>query len=364
MYINLNKSFLYRINKLEGGTMENFNVEFSSSEKQFIFKFGVNKGYTISYNKVNRCLFLSSGAKQLYQNLCSHAMEEDSFPTQAMLRLELGWSRQTLNLYLNELKEYGFIVQKSNGKNKPAIYELVELHNIPLLIHSELVYGFIKEYNIVQTDVLDKMYQIINKYKKSALFKEVQNSTDILSFKDKIYSYFYAHLFDMEVKEEKIELQSRADINNKVSIPLVWDLGMVERENEERPKKRKVKHYNDVPLEEWNTNHFCYYFADKYKEKFDVPYIVTNADRGAMKRLLDEKPKELIKQYIEIFLKEDYFEIKTIKGFASSFVQSVLDRYIKFGRLPSYKNNESKIQEKDEGYVPEDYFKRVPPPIF
>jgi len=342
--------------------MENFNVEFSSSEKQFVFKFGVNKGYTISYNKVNRCLFLSSGAKQLYQNLCSYAMEEDSFPTQALLRLELGWSRQTFNSYLNELKEYGFIRQKSNGKNKPAIYELVELHNISLLIHSELVYGFIKEYNIGQTDVLNEMYNSINEYKESDLFKEVQNSTDIVYMKDKIYSYFCAQLFDKKVEEKENELQSTAVVTPSILVPLVWDLGEVERESEEKPKKRKAKQYTDVPIEEWNTNHFCYYFADKYKEQFNAPYIVTNADRGAMKRLLDEKPKELIKQYIDIFLAENYFEIKIIKGFTSSFVQSVLDSYIKFGRLPSYKNSESKTT--DEGYVPEDYFKRVTPQYF
>lgn len=342
--------------------MENFSLEFSSSEKQFIFKFGVNKGYTISYNKVNRCLFLSCGAKQLYLNLCAYAMESESFPNQALLALELGWSRPTLNTYLNELKEYGFIVQKSNGKNKPAIYELVELHKVPLLIHSELVHSFIREYNIVQTDILDKMYQIVNEYKESDLFKEVQSSDNVLSYKDRIYDYFYSRLFGKEKNEEKQELQKV--INNSVSIA-VWDLGEVERESEDKTRrKRKVRHYKDVPFDEWNTNHFCYYFADKYKEKFGVPYIVTNADRAAMKRLLEEKPRELVKQYIEIFLKEDYFQVKTIKGFASNFVQAVLDSYIKFGRLPSYKNNEDKSQEKDEGYVPEDYFKRVPPPTF
>jgi hypothetical protein len=316
--------------------MELFGLNFKSDEKQFVFKFGVNKGYTIAYTKVERCLFLSSNAKQLYHNLCIYAMGEEDFVNQAMLRLELGWSKQTLTQYLNELKGYGFIESIEVARNKPCEYKLVELNKIPLLTHSELIYCFLKQYKIEKSSDVEKFFSVLSKYKESSLFNEVQNSSDILAYKDKIFKWFYTNFFECEKPD--------------ISLPIVWNLESVEIENP-KSKKKKSKKYAEVSLNEWNTNHFCYYFADKYKEKLGSPYIVTNADRGALKRLLEEKAPELIKKYIDIYIEQDYFEVKTIKGFSSSFVQSVLDSYCKFGRLPSFKKSDSNVQSIDDEWM-------------
>lgn len=305
--------------------MELFGLNFNSNEKQFIFKFGVNKGYSLAYTKVERCLFLSSSAKQLYHNLSVYAMNDEDFVNQAMLRLELGWSKQTLTQYLNELKEWGFIESDEETKNKPKEYRLAELNKIPLLIHSELIYCFLKQYKIEKTKDIEKFLNILGEYRNSSLFTEVQNSGDIIAYKEEVFKWFYTKFFNEE--------------NNTIQLPSVWNLDNVEKENKEGKKRKKSKKYTEVDLNEWNTNHFCYYFADKYKEKFGTPYVVTNADRGALKRLLEEKDGELIKKYIDIYIDKDYFEVKTIKGFSSSFVQSVLDSYNKFGKLPSFSKN-------------------------
>lgn len=321
--------------------MDDFNFEFTSQENQFIFKFGVNKGYIQFCNKVNKCLFLSCGAKQLYCVLYSYVINEGNFPNQAMLSLELGVNKNTFYRYLNELENFKFIEKKIDNKNKFLTYLINEVQNIPLIVHSELIYKFIKNNEIINDNLLNKMITALNKYKTSDLFKEVMSNENILNYEDVISDYLYNEVFGVPNKHLKEEVLKQIDV------PPVWYLDNVEKEGEEKSKKQKVKSYKDTPINEWNVNHFCYYFSDKYKEKFEMPYVITNADRGALKRLLKERSnQEIMKNYLDTFLEQDCFNVKTIKGFTSSFVQSSLDNFFKTGNLPFYKKGTVKVDNE------------------
>lgn len=327
------------------------DIKFFSDEKEFLYSFGVNKGYTIIYDKVLKCLFLSSNAKQLYINLCNYACKGNNSVKQALLRIELGWSKETFNTYLNELKTYGLIVCESQGRGKPLLYKLQELHKVKILIHSEIVFSLMNEFKLKSSSNLEKFYNALQEYKESELFKEItEKELNPLDYKEEIKKWFYAKMFREEHKEESQSEEPIAPPKETVSIP-VWNLGDgVGYESEQTaPKKRKFD-YKNTPVNEWNTNHFCNYFCDLYYKKFKIPYAITKCDRGAMKSLLERRQdKQLIKKHLENYMDIDFFETKTIKGFTSSYVQSVLDSYAATGKLPQYKDKGStKIKIKEE----------------
>ncbi len=337
--------------------MDLFDVRFASTEKEFIYNFGVNRGHSLSYAKVNRCLFLSDAAKQLYHSLCDYAYGErkDCYPSQALLRLGLGWSKQTLSNHLKELEKMGFITIEKEGFGKPAKYNLQELHKIPALYHSEIIYSI----RPTSTEELEKFYTAVAEYKKSDLCREVMESANPLAYMEQIKLWFKTFLgldnTSNSSEEEKVEeVKEKSSKSNKVKLttPKVFKVDpLVQEENPMiSKKKRRRLSYKEIDVEDWNTNHFVAYFEDLYQEKYHAPYITTKADRGAMKRLLNSgKSKAMLKQHIENFISLDFFEAPTITSFSSSYVQAVLDTYLSTRRLPTFKrksNHVGKINEE------------------
>lgn len=311
---------------------QKFQVEFMSSQDNFIYNFGVNKGYNISYKKIDRCYFLSSQATQLYRNIAHYAYGDkvECFPSQVALSLELDWDTDTLKKYTDELKDKKLIETKKRP-GKTMTYVLNELHKVPVIIHSEIVHEIRVEYFNGSEKIME-FKKKLKKYKKSNLFKEVEASENPLDYKDKIEEWFLA-----EGREEKFE---------SIDFPKTFSINGINKESSTGKKKNKVRNPYQLPVEEWGTHQFVKYFEAEYKNKFNMVYITSGADMKMMKRLLENRgdEKEVLKQHLDNYLKLDFFNPKIIKTFCSNSVQSMLDFYLTNGELPSYNKNKSKTQ--------------------
>lgn len=315
--------------------IDTFDVRLASSEQEFIYRYGVNRGHSLSFSKVNRCLFLSSQAKQLYNNLSDYVFEgkNDCYPSQATLRLGLGWSRGTLNTYLNELKEKGLVECEQQGAGKPLRYILKELCTVPCIIHSELVYSL----KPTTSEEIDSFQKKVNEYMQTDLFNEMQQNPDL----EKIKSWFTSTKTQPATPE--------ATPQPSPTLPKVIPIS-ADAEEEPKKPKRKRKSFEDMPVEDWGTNQLCDYFSHLYSQAFGVPYMITVADRACMKRLLQTKSPEILRDHIRNFIELDFFDAKNIKGFSSSYCQAVLDQYLANGTLPSYKR-QSKRVKVDDGWA-------------
>lgn len=301
-------------------------IEFASSEKEFIHNYGVNKGYTMAYTKINRCYFISSEAKQLYTNIGEYAYhgKRECFPGQESLRQELGWSKPTLSNYLNELRVTGLVTTKHQNFGGTLVYTLHEIHKIPVLVHSEMVHS-IREGCGTETD----FYKALELYKKSGLCTTVSNSPDPTMFRDEVGEWF------KEALETVPELQNAPLEPPKVSKPAshgfnTWSRNgevSVSSEGNQKPKKKSADP-NDVGVADWNQHHFVKYFETGFQTKFGKPYIITETDRRSfstlIKKLGDQWNKQSMKNDIDNFISMDIFKTKTIRAFCSSYTQTTM----------------------------------------
>ncbi|WMT39268.1 helix-turn-helix domain-containing protein [Paenibacillus sp. D2_2] len=168
---------------------ERLSIRFASSEKEFLTQFGVNFGFTQVHSKVDRCYFLTSDAKALYHNLNQYAYNgsKECFPSQALLRAELGWSKHSVTKYVEELRQKGFIKTIRNP-GRPLMYILEELHTISSLVHSEIVHEIRKE--LFSIDDREMFVIALIEYKESDVHSKVLNVPDPTTYKELIRQWF------------------------------------------------------------------------------------------------------------------------------------------------------------------------------
>ena len=83
------------------------------------------RGFTQIPNAILKAKGISGGAKLAYAMLLSYAMGDDQcFPGQDRLGLDMGVSRQTANQYIKELADKGFINIKRRGQGRSNLYEI------------------------------------------------------------------------------------------------------------------------------------------------------------------------------------------------------------------------------------------------
>lgn len=83
---------------------------------------------------------LSMGARLTYAVLLSYAWQEDScFPGQDKIASDLGVSRQMINNYLNELKEFKYVSWERRGLGKTNVYYILDYQ--PLKIEADVKQG-------------------------------------------------------------------------------------------------------------------------------------------------------------------------------------------------------------------------------
>jgi hypothetical protein len=136
-----------------------------------------HKGTSQIPQAVNKCLFLSKEAKQLYSSLCQHMYGEKrySYPSQALLMLELDVAPATLNEYLKELREQKMIrttfLPAGNLK-----YILEDIWRPFCLRHSEWIWLLIEEVRKTKDLTYQQIKKDVKKYRNSELYNEVVSS--------------------------------------------------------------------------------------------------------------------------------------------------------------------------------------------
>lgn len=351
-----------------------FLVEFASTEKQFVYNVGVNRGHSLSYSKVNRCLFISSEAKQLYHNICDYAYgdKRDCFPSHQSLLFELGWGQTKLKEVIKELKESNLIKVK-NIPGKSSIYSIQELHKVPALYHSEIIYAVINLLKSRNSYDHKDFIKKFNEYKKSDLFKEVVESGDPTKYSDILMNHFCSIKEESEqmdepsikeeskqssepsIKEEKevAKKQRRRGVN---IVPT--ELNELDRTGEHEPVTRKSKKSTEpikrglnsfdedssnadlsLPKEQWGFLHLFKFFNKKYEEKYGNLPMSTVVDGRNLKRIINRKSPMRVITDIENYFALETFTTHSMQGFCGQWVQSTLDTYLNSGKLPSYKTN-------------------------
>lgn len=314
-------------------------LRFANSEQEFIHQSFTNKGYTPAYNKVSRCYFMSSDAKQLYTNIIAYAFSGDScYPSQDTLMAELDWSKPKMVKYTDELIELGFLTTQKRG-NKSMLYIINELRSVKVLVHSEIVHK-VRAAESNKKRFTEKLVE----YRKSPLCSTVLSAHNPLDFEQDIYDFFFDEqeggqdseqvgTLDVEDdSEEDVPVPPKKELKTKFVAPKPSPMGQYGTEG--AVPKKKAKNIYELDVSEWKGRELCQYFRDKHKEKLGADYILTQADMKLVKLLLDKKSAQDIKDDIDLFIENDYFNIKHLKTLCSSFVQSVMQSYRRTGKLP------------------------------
>lgn len=340
---------------------ERFTTRFASSEKEFLTQFGVNFGFTQIHSKVDRCYFLSSDAKALYHNLNQYAYNgsKECFPSQALLRAELGWSKHLMTKCVDELRQKGFVSTHRNPGSS-LVYTLEELHTIPAIVHSEIVHELRKEF-FSSTD-REQFATALADYKESELFVKVVGSPDPTVYQESIREWFMrwqsgevqeaqdevgiAELESSEFEEPLTESAKTTVPNRSRRVTVIREEGVEKVGDPTKPEKsRKKKVPKDpayAPVEDWDSTHFRKHFKELYFKKYNNLYQWTKEDQGHIGRLMSVKDNHLLKEQMEKFFEIDQFSPKTVRLFSSTNTQSVLDEFSRTGKLPWY------MTKKDE----------------
>lgn len=331
-------------------------------EDEFRHLWGLNKGFSQAWKKVDYCLFLSTNAKQLYRNLSGYVYEgnKECFPAQDLLRLGLRWGKSRFSEALDELRDKGFITTEKRGFGKSLGYHFEELRTVRLLYHSEMIWGIARQFGWMDRD---RFNSIVSDYEETDLFKEVNNAENPLLYEDVVVAWFLNNLGQPPQEEESVEEQQETNEPPKSKttvIPRVFQLDKdIQTEPETGKRKPTARNYKDLDPQFWNTNHLCQYFRDAYEREFGFKYPGGDSGKelGMMKRLLElREDSALIKTHIDNYMKLPQYPMKVITGFCMSHVQSNLDRYLKTGEAWGESNEQVGKPIQDSGFD-ERYYK-------
>ncbi len=312
-------------------------VQFECDEQDFIYNYGINKGHSFSYSKVNRCYFLSCSAKQLYHNIVDYAFsgKGKAFPAQATLRAELGLGKATFAKYLQELRDKGFITCIEQGANRPLIYKVNKLSTNTYIIHSEVVHSIRTE---LGENLREEFINALDEYRESELYNKVKDNA--------VQSYTeIENFFRGEFKMEVVEVKEKA---KPINIPKAFQIDKdihTDKGGEKKPKKNKKEIENDIRL--WTSVEFVNYFEKQYVHKFKSMYLSSQVkDRAVMKRVIEHrKDNQKIKEMIDLFIENDYFQVKTVSAFSSQFSQTAIDKFYQTGSFPYQKTSNVQLND-------------------
>lgn len=125
----------------------------------------------------------------------------------------------------------------------------------------------------------------------------------------------------------------------------------IEAKLEQKPYVEEINgsynegNYESTPSQVWDTNHFIHYFEKRYSEYHPKSYRKSPRDYKLMNELIQEvgKDRSIIKHYIDNFMENEFFSVKSISVFTSSNAQTILDYYYVHKKFPTFmKENSSK----------------------
>jgi biotin operon repressor len=313
--------------------MEDLGIEFTfTNENSFIYTFGKNRGHTLAYSKVNRCLFLSSEAKLLYLCICEYAYSDrrDCFPNQASLRLHLGWSRSTLSKYTKELRRVGLIQIKQERIGSNYVYHIPELSTVSTLVHSEVVYLVLEAFK-----GRDNLVEAVEAYAKSDLFSSVTSCSSVTHTAR--LTRWFAEFFSGEML--KAEEQPPAPTRPKFRIHDGIDRSA---SAEDKPVRKKKVPADIAFLPEWNVHHYASYIEKKYLAVVKLPMVSVNlGEKAALKKLIElhKGMEESLVKKIDLYIESETFSPKGVFNFCSNYVQQLLNSYLTTGSWSEKKAN-------------------------
>jgi hypothetical protein len=234
-----------------------------------------------------------------------------------------------------------------------------------MIAHSEFVHEVLEQYRKEHGEDTFKALEI---YKKSSLCETSnKNPTGQESIIEAFFRAFFTGGDLLPVKEPVVYEPQPATPQHIPGMPtriVIAPVRADEVKREADPGKpdaaKKRTPWRDTPVEDWNTDHFTSYFADKYLEVMKLPMIGAGMkERGQMKKLIDlynemvvdGKPyngKDLLKRRIEVYIESDYFSPKGISNFCSNFVQGMVTQYLNTGSFDRKKPSNLAPQEDSQ----------------
>jgi hypothetical protein len=222
------------------------------------------------------------------------------------------------------------------------VYNLIELHKVPLIIHSEIVYS-LKPNGSQQIETFKTK---VSEYTKSELYQEVLKNSNPEELKDKIVTFF-----NTEAVDKPPVAKSKVSLPNAMPDELLGAQASSNEDGKGKTEKAKGKQYSTMPVESWKAWHFCHYFADLYKAKTNQVCVFGIAERGGMNRIIDaRKDNEYVKTLIDSYISliGSAVKLPSIMNFTSSYIQSLLDTYIRNGSLPDFIMGDKKGKDKQQ----------------
>lgn len=168
-------------------------------------------GYGIVPKLVMRDRELSIGAKALYCYFCSHTGQGDScFPSQDVIRFDLGISRGSLAKYLKELTDKGYVITEQ-------VKEIGRFsHNIYHLPRTPSVHPFV---NLLDTKTCDAQNTVCGKLdaKNNTTHKEqLLHKHQIRAVPDKHRHGQYENVLLTDVELEKLQKEFPMDWHERI----------------------------------------------------------------------------------------------------------------------------------------------------
>ncbi|MGA4519174.1 hypothetical protein ACPA0F_18110 [Solibacillus silvestris] len=355
--------------------MEEFiEVRFASSEDEFIYQSGVNRGHVQIPLKIVNCLLITSSERHLYDLLRGfmYGEKRSCFPSIEVLLGLSGWSRTTFKKHLAGLIKAD-LVDYTVREGTTNLYILKEVHKSTTIVHSEMLHQIREE---LFGRMAGRFYSLKDNYMESKLYIKIRDAVNPLEYYDELKSWFAAGGFvNLPQQEEKNEPtieetpkspsieQSPAPNKNNLLIKMAANAKkmtaitgdeelkkVADPDKEVKKKKSKASDYKLLSLEEWNIHHFFRYFEDTYVEKLNFPMAVHKGDLAQLRALLERYKNENLKSRIELFFESKHFEkvTKNIYSFSSAFTQSKIDKLLNFDSSNSYMSNEHGQLDDDE----------------
>lgn len=250
--------------------------------------------------KVDRCYFLSLSAKQVFRHIFILADQKEYF-TEETVAIELGLDQQSVHRAIEELISAEILSMRDKTLH------IRNPQDSPLLIHAEIIHQ-------IKQEVGSKFFACLKAYKTSRLCDDASQHPE--QYADRVREFFLT---------DEGNRESSQAVSRKPSF--FHDTGVSRSKSPDgAAKERKIKRYDQLPVEEWGSQQFCDYYSYLYQKRMKRPYLLSLKDLKQMKRLLGAGlERGELRRRIEFFISSSLFEVKTIAIFCSAYVQSRLD---------------------------------------
>lgn len=314
-----------------------------SAEKQFLHGDAFNKGFVQLPRMIVKCIGLSSEAKAVYNCLSAYIYEQgrSAFPSVSRLAIEANLTGRSIGKYLSELCELGLIKKHKRGRGRTNDYHLTDLHEIPLLHVSEMLWTALHgAVNSKKGNDWDMAYKALKAIEGAMTRNNIYYSQ--IGCSDEVREALQAEIISV-MKGGKPTLNF---IPNRPQQVRIAEVGAT--------SKPGVADFESREETSWTTGNLRTYFYRKYERTTGKTHDrVETIHPGIIVRLLKQLDgdKVALRQHIDGFFAIGY-ENSSIEWFGTSGRFTEIELFLKEGKKPFYltqkKATERKTQEVRE----------------